>query len=195
MKAELSYTRSLSQPSYEEMIHELKKAAFQAPYESFYWYELMMKDPSSLPRGVHMLSRIENSTITAMTWKAILLSEEKPQEAFKLFEELVAKSPDNPHLRQAYADALYRNEKWKEAVMQYEEFLRVAPPFWKWKFDIQNLPKRDKVRYRVFFSEALDFYPLLGRLAESYEKIGNNEKADYFRKYAEGGPALKKFDF
>lgn len=184
-QAENLYTQSLflGNYSYDSSIETLKTALATNPYYAFYWYELLMKDSSSLPRALFYIQQIEGNTIHALAWDAVRLSYTDPRKSFRNFEKIIALNTHYPHTRRAYADALYRNKHFGKAAREYEKFLEVAPSFWKWKFDLKEKNLFEQKQYRIFFSNVPDFNGVLERLAKSYEAIKQKEKADYYRKF------------
>lgn len=182
-KAEMAYAESLETEDLDQAMQSLTKATEVYPFLAHYWYDLLMTDPSSSAQAMDMLTEIEGDTFQISIWKATLLSYEYPEEAFENFKNIIKKNPRSPHIHLAFADALYGNEEFKKAVIEYEQYIALIPSFWKWTIDLDSITDEELDRYRIFFSENEDVWDALERLIESYQAIGEFEQANFYKPY------------
>lgn len=156
----------LSNISYEASVLSLKTALAYFPYYSKPWFDLIIIDASSMQRGLHYLKQIDTVSPEVIAWEANYYSVLDIDKSIKLFEELIKINPDNPHWIRAYGDALYKNDRKEEALVQYQRYLKIVPEFWKWKDDLDSKTEEQQRQYRIFFKNVPDFWNTVNRVEE-----------------------------
>jgi len=152
--------------SYEIAVTEHKKAIIYAPNHSELWYELMFLDPSSMPRALENIERIEGQSGNLLAWKGNYYAEKDPQKASEYFMQALEKNPYYPNWIRSYADMLYKNGDYENALFLYRQYLEAAPDFWKWKDNLAEHSPKEQTSYRIFFKNVPDFWNTVTRVNE-----------------------------
>ena len=149
--------------SYDNAIMDHKKALDYTPYYSTLWYDLIFIDPSSMGRALDYLEQIEGNSGNVLAWKGNYYSDSDPAKASSYYLEALKKNPYYPNWIRAYADMLYKNGDYKNALYLYKQYLEAAPDFWKWT-DVEQRSPEDQKSYRIFFKNVPDFWTTVERV-------------------------------
>lgn len=166
----LNYTfyKEFAPISYDLSIESLKTALYFTPQYSELWYELMFVDPSSMKRALDALEKIDGSeTGNLLAWKGNYYTSIDEQKAYAYYEKTLQINPNHPNWVRAYADALYQNKRYSEALALYERYLTLIPDYWKWGDRINELSPEEKRKYEVFKKNV----PYFDKLIEKIEKL------------------------
>ncbi len=131
--SQLNYTKSkhYHEVDYVVAVNSLKKSLEYTPYYSELWYELMFIDPSSMERAIYYLEKIEGKSGNLLAWKGNLYAKDDPKKASSFYIEALKKNPYNPNWIRAFADMLYDNEDYEDALYLYNKYLESIPDYWK----------------------------------------------------------------
>lgn len=113
--------------------------------------------------NVHLFQNMEKSAILIETAKNL--------------------SPNEPSLYLLWGDTLHSLKKYNEAVLEFEKYLSLLPPYWQWDDELDTKSFEKKEKYRKFFKIFPNFRSVFERLSESYSAIGNDKKAKYYRSH------------
>lgn len=182
IESELAYNAYQESSSSNDLFKAIK--AF--PYYSKYYYEILMNsDRTSMPTTIESIKRIEGNTYEISIWDAINLSYTDLNNAIEKFKALLTENPLNAHAVLAYADTLFRNQRYKETITYYEDFLKIIPEFWQWRFDLKSKTDYQKTQYKSFFKNN-NFDYVFKNLTTAYQRIGDPQGSKKYKKYLEG---------
>ncbi len=153
---------------YDVSVLKLKDAIAYMPYYTELWYELMMVDPSSRERGLHYLRQLEGDTGNVNAWMGNMYAKTDPELATKYYLKALERNPYNPNWIRAFADMLYYQEDYENALFMYSKYLESIPGIWY----VDEAHKNDEVakkKARIFLKNT----PYLN---EVFEKIELMEK-------------------
>ena len=180
LKAEAWYTYALSTDNTKTGV---QNAITHAPLDAKLRYDLLMWFPETRAQQIEALEIIEGKTIEIMAWKANYMLSIDTEEAYRLFEEVIALNPLYPHTSRAYADGLYTNEDYEPAAKYYEDYLTLVPEFWTWCPDLESHSEYEQKKYRIFYKNVPDFNNSLIHLHTAYTNLGETEKAESLNEY------------
>jgi len=158
--SQLAYTKSHENYSgnYSVAINKHKEALDYTPYYSELWYDLMFIDPSSMEKALFYLEQIEKDSGNVLAWKGNFYANTDPQKASEYYIMALEKNPYNPNWIRAFADMLYKNEDYENALYMYDKYLESVPDFWKWAENIDNLSEKDRNSYETFLKHTPFFW-------------------------------------
>ncbi len=163
----------------------LQNAIAFAPLETEFRYDLLMWFPEERNEQLHALRQIEGESIDVLAWSANYMLSVDTEEAYTLFEEVIALNPLYPHTTRAYADGLYIDGKYATAAQYYETYLTLVPAFWTWCPDLESYSEYEQKKYRIFYKNVPDFNNSLIHLHDAYTQLGEAEKAAELYEYLE----------
>ena len=159
------YYSTASKSSYESTVNLLKSSINQYPIYSKYWYALMSIDPSSGPRALTNLEKIEPGSVNLVAWKGNIYATSDPEYAASFFEKSISMSPFNPHFVRAYGDFLYKQKTNLELNLSlYKKYLLLVPDYYTWKDNLESLTPEQQKSYRIFFKNVSDFWTIFDRI-------------------------------
>lgn len=166
--SQLAYAESVRNysVSYEVAVHEHKKAILFTPNYSELWYDLIFLDPSSMGRALENIERIEGNTGNLLAWKGNYYRESDPEKAGQYYLQALEKNPYYPNWIRTYADMLYKNGDYENALALYKIYLDAVPDFWKWKDRLGEHTQKEQKSYRIFFKNVPDFWKTVERVEE-----------------------------
>ncbi|GEM_PF-1315841 len=186
LRAETAYSRAIFySPTQQEIIKNLKEAISFQPSSAFLYYELLMRDGRSMDWALDNLEAIEGETVNVLAWRANFFVKKDFEQAQKYFLRALALNPKFLPVLKAYADATFAHGDCASAAARYENYLKYAPPFWRWKFDLKTKTPAQQKSYRIFFKNDPDTSVTFERLAKCYEGLGDRAKADFYRKFTD----------
>ena len=170
--SQLAYAESQNNysKSYDIAVAEHKKAIFYAPNYSELWYELMSLDPSSMPRALENIKRIEGDSGDLLAWEGNYYADSDPEKASQKYLQALEKNPYYPDWIRSYADMLYKNGDNEDALYLYKQYLEAVPDFWKWKDTLDQHTLKERTSYRIFFKNVPDFWKTVDRV-EALESL------------------------
>lgn len=159
------YAKSINNysTSYEIAVINHKMALFYTPYYSQLWYELMFLDKSSTARALQNLELIESESGNVLAWKGNYYSDFDPVKSTEYFMKALDKNPNYPNWVRAFADMLYKNGDYENALFLYNQYLELVPDFWKWKGNIDQMSPSEQTSYRIFFKNVPYFWETYDR--------------------------------
>lgn len=168
LRSEIAYTRSQKArtKSYDEAVLNLKEAVSYMPYYTELWYELMMIDPSSRSRGIYYLTQLEGDTGNVNAWVGNLYAKTDPEIATKYYLKALERNPYHPNWIRAFADMLYFQEDYENALFMYSKYLDAIPEIWYVDEAYQNDPVLKK-KSRIFLKNT----PYLNEVFEKIQHI------------------------
>jgi len=163
--SQLAYADSRKNYSvdYSIAVNKHKEALKYTPYYSELWYELMFIDPSSMERALFYLEQIDGNSGNVLAWKGNFYADEDPQKASEFYTKALEKNPYHPNWIRAFADMLYKNGDYENALYLYNKYLEAIPDFWEWK---DNSDKRKQNSYETLLKNTPYFWGII-------EKINN----------------------
>jgi len=161
--------------SYDIAVNELKTAIAYMPFYSELWYELMFLDPSSIPRALPWLESIEGNSGNVLAWKGNFYSDVDPAKASDYYFSALKKNLYYPNWIRSYADMLYRNGDYRNALYLYKQYLDSSPLFWKWRDSLDRHTPRERASYEVFLKHSPYFLKIVDRV-EALERMMGPEK-------------------
>ena len=153
--------------NYTIAINNHKKAIYYTPYYSELWYELMFIDPSSTERALHYLEQIENNSGNVLAWKGNFYSSTDPEKASEFYIKALEKNPHHPNWIRAFADMLYKQEDYENALFLYDKYLKSIPDFWEWKDELDQHSPIEQKSYESLIKQT----PYLWGVIEKINKI------------------------
>lgn len=169
LMAEANYTKSKnSNGDFVTTVNGLKSALYYAPYYTELWYELMMIDPSSSERSLHYLKQLEGDSGTVNAWQGNFYAKTDPAKSSEFYLKALEKNPYNPNWIKAYADMLYFNGDYENAIFLYDKFLDSVPDIWSTD---ENASEYDKKRARIFLKNSQIVKDVFARLKEMESKF------------------------
>lgn len=128
----------------------------------------MMTDPSSMKTALSFLEQIDGAeTGSVLAWKGNYYSSIDAGKAYSFYEQALKLNPNQPNWIRAYADALYANKDYEQALALYERYLNLIPDFWKWESRLSELSAEQKRQYEVFEKNV----PYIDQLILKVEKL------------------------
>ncbi|MFA6918199.1 MAG: O-antigen ligase family protein [Candidatus Gracilibacteria bacterium] len=94
-------------------------------------------------------------------------------------------APNQPSIMRQWGIMLYEKGDFQGAITKIEQFLDVIPQYWKWKNTTETLSYSDKEKFRLFFKEKPEFWEVFEYLSDSYAKVGDKVKAEYYEGFVE----------
>ncbi len=166
--SQLAYAESVRNysVSYDVAVNEHKKATLFTPNYSELWFDLMFLDPSSMGRALENIERIEGKTGNLLAWKGNYYRESDPEKAGQYYLQALEKNPYYPNWIRTYADMLYKNGDYENALALYKIYLDAVPDFWKWKDSLSEHTQKEQKSYRIFFKNVPDFWKTVERVEE-----------------------------
>ena len=166
--SQLAYAESVRnyQISYEIAVNEHKKATSLTPIYSELWYDLIFLDPSSMGRALENIERIEGNSGNLLAWKGNYYRDSDPEKAGQYYLQALEKNPYYPNWIRTYADMLYKNGDYENALALYKIYLDAVPDFWKWKDSLNEHSPKEQKSYRIFFKNVPDFWRTVDRVKE-----------------------------
>lgn len=152
---------------YAIAVNSHKEALSYTPYYSELWYELMMIDSSSMKRALFNLEAIEGNSGNVLAWKGNFYSDIDPQKASEFYTMALEKNPYHPNWIRAYADMLYKQKDYENALFLYNQYLEAIPDFWKWTNELEDKTEREQKTYETF----LKFTPFFWGTLEKIQHI------------------------
>lgn len=159
--------------SYDVAVLEHKKAIMYAPNYSELWYELMFIDPSSMERALENIERIEGMSGNLLAWKGNYYAEKDPDKSSEYYALALEKNISYPNWIRSYADMLYKNGDYENALILYRIYLETVPDFWKWKDTLSEHTESERTSYRIFFKNVPDFWNTVERVKTIEETLKN----------------------
>jgi len=163
--SEILYAKSKDSygTSYEVAVNNHKTALAYMPYYSEPWYQLMILDPSSMPRALSYLEQIEGDSGNVLAWKGNLYANSDPKKASGYYMKALEKNPFYPNWIRSYADMLYKNGDLKNAYYLYSRYLEACPDYWKWGDTVYDRSPKEQKSYRIFFKNIPTFWDTVER--------------------------------
>lgn len=143
-----------------------KKAISYTPYYSELWYDLMFINQDSMEKALVMLEKIEGNSGNVLAWKGNFYSHSDPQKASEFYIRALEKNPFNPDWIRAFADMLYANKNYEDALYLYNQYLNAVPDFWKWSEDLKSHSTKEQNSYKTFFKTTPNFTVTVNRINE-----------------------------
>lgn len=153
-------------------VNKLKEAINYTPYYSELWYELMMIDPSSKESSLPYLEKIDGNSGDVLAWKGNLYAKKDPQKASDYYLMALDKNPHNPNWVRAFADMLYANGDYGNALYLYKQYLDSIPDFWKWGDELYKHTSQEQKSYNTFLKKTPYFMDVIKRIDEINKIIG-----------------------
>lgn len=150
--------------NYVVAVDKHKEAISHAPYYSDLWYELMMIDTSSMKEALSNLEVIEGKSGNVLAWTGNFYSKTNPQKASEFYALALAKNPYNPNWIRAFADMLYEQGDYQDALLMYYQYLEAMPDFWKWQDDINSHTLIEKNSYNTFLKTTPYFWGVIQKI-------------------------------
>lgn len=181
--SQLSYAHSRENYAvdYSVAVNKHKEAIYYTPYYSELWYELMFIDPSSMERALFYLEQIDGNSGNVLAWKGNFYATEDLDKASEFYTMALEKNPYHPNWIRAFADMLYKNEDYENALYLYNKYLEAVPDFWKWRDDLDEYSSREQDSYRIFLKNTPYFWGVIEKIEniivilEDRRKDGSNE--------------------
>ncbi len=155
----------------------------------------LQKKYEYLQKALSVLDEIENRTprdynpylLRGRTYTELAFYFDKNffKSAFSSFEQAKILAPSFPDISQFYGDSLYTAQDYEGAIKQYKYLLTISPPYWQWKFTIEQKTHEEREKYRIFFKLNPHFSRVFLFLARAYFQTGNIEKALYYLDFSE----------
>lgn len=164
--SQLAYAESKDNYSvdYTTAINKHKEALYFTPYYSELWYELMLIDPSSMERALFMLEQIEGNSGNVLAWKGNLYANTDPQKASDYYIKALEKNPYHPNWIRAFADMLYEQGDYENALYLYSKYLESIPDFWKWADNLEEHTPKEQKSYETFLKHTPYFWKILEKM-------------------------------
>ncbi|MBI5152526.1 tetratricopeptide repeat protein [Candidatus Peregrinibacteria bacterium] len=96
-----------------------------------------------------------------MAWKGNLYAKQDPQKASEYYTMALEKNPYHPNWIRAFADMLYENKDYENALYLYDKYLDAIPDFWKWK---DNLDEHKQNSYKTFLKNTPYFWGIIEKM-------------------------------
>ena len=172
-KSQLAYMESKSNYSvnYDVAVNKHKEALEYTPYYSELWYELMFIDPSSEKRALENLEKIDGNSGNVLAWKGNMYAEEDPEKAAEFYIQALEKNPYHPNWIRAFADMLYEQGDYENALYLYNQYLDAVPDFWRWGLTLSSHSKQEQTSYRAFMKNAPYFRGTLKKINDLLENL------------------------
>ncbi len=164
--SQISYSKSKENYSidYVVAVNKHKEALYYTPYYSELWYELMFIDRSSMERSLHYLEQIEGDSGNVLAWKGNFYSKTDPDKASEFYTMALEKNPYHPNWIRAFADMLYKQEDYENALFLYNKYLKSIPDFWEWKDELEDHSAREQNSYESFLKQTPYFWGVIEKI-------------------------------
>lgn len=106
-------------------------------------------------------------------------------DAEEYFQKGAELAPFNPLIMKEWGTMYYLKGDYEKTIEKLEELLSTLPEYWQWKPELPKLSFEEQEKYRLFVKHIPNFDEIFVYLAESYKKIGNQEKTNYYEKFNE----------
>jgi len=172
--SQLAYAESKENYSidYVTAVEKHKEALYYTPYYSELWYELMFIDGSSMETALSYLSQIDGYSGNVLAWNGNFYASTDPQKSSEFFIMALEKNPYNPDWIRAFADMLYKNEDYEDALYFYNKWIESIPDFWQWTDDIEQYSVTQQKSYEIFFRNTPYFSDVVDRVDNIINILG-----------------------
>lgn len=174
--SQLTYVKSHNSVDYETVVNGLNGALSYTPYYGELWYELMFIDPSSMEGALSWLEKIEGNSGNVLAWKGNFYSDKDPQKASEFYTQALEKNPYHPNWIRAFADMLYDNGDFENALFLYDKYLEAIPDFWKFGDDLENHTPEEQEKYETLLKHTPFLLETLEKIDQLMVVTGNTEK-------------------
>lgn len=176
--SQLAYAKSHKNYTidYSIAVNKHKEALSFTPYYSELWYELMFIDPSSMERALFNLEKIEGNSGNVLAWKGNFYADSNPQKASEFYTKALEKNPYHPNWIRAYADMLYDQGDYENALFLYNQYLEAIPDFWKWTNELEEKTEREQKTYETFLKHTPYFWGILEKIEHIISVLETDNK-------------------
>jgi len=161
---------------YTVTVNKHKEALACTPYYSELWYDLMFIDPSSMERSLFMLEQIEGNSGNVLAWKGNFYADKDQQKASEFYAEALKKNPYHPNWIRAFADMLYEQGDYENALYLYNQYLEAIPDFWKWADNLETHTPKERASYETFLKHTPYFWGIIEKIDHIISVLGESTK-------------------
>lgn len=116
-------------------------------------------------------------------WHGVMLRlQNKFDESLIEFEKAFTLAPTNPLLYLEWGQTFALAGRYGEAIQKYEQYLNLAPVYWKWN-GREDLTPQERNQYRIFYKLNPDFNVVFHLIFEAAKKGGISSKIDEYKPF------------
>ncbi|MBI2463631.1 O-antigen ligase family protein [Candidatus Peregrinibacteria bacterium] len=105
------------------------------------------------------------------------------EKSVLLMETAKNLAPNEPSSYLLWGETLYSLQRYDEAIIEFEKYLSLLPPYWQWDDTLESKSFEEKEKYRKFFKIFPNFRAVFQQLFKAYNTKGNIEKTEYYRQH------------